>query len=40
MKLADISGRGKKEYLRAIIEEFENNSKIKSIRDLKGHQWL
>ena len=34
MKLADISGTKKKEYLKAKMEEFEFNSKIKNIRDL------
>jgi hypothetical protein len=40
--LADISGTKNKEYLKAKMEEFETNSKIKSIRDSnvfkKGHQ--
>ena len=34
MKLADISGKEKKEYLKAKIDELETNSKIKNIRDL------
>ena len=34
MKLADISGTKRKEYLKAKIDELENNSKIKNIRDL------
>jgi hypothetical protein len=34
VKLADISGKRKKEYLKAKIDELENNSKIKNIRDL------
>jgi hypothetical protein len=34
MKLADISGKEKKEYLQAKIDELETNSKIKNIRDL------
>jgi len=29
MKLADISGKKKKEYLRTTIDELETNSKIK-----------
>jgi hypothetical protein len=33
VKLADISGK-RTEYLKAKIEEFETNSKIKNIRDL------
>ena len=33
MKLADISGT-KKEHLKAKIKEHQNNSKIKTIRDL------
>jgi len=44
--IADISGKKKKAYLKAKIEELETNSKIKNIRDLyrdingfkKGHQ--
>ena len=34
MKLVDISGTKKKEYLKAKIDELETNSKIKNIRDL------
>ena len=34
MKLADISGKKKKAYLRAKIEEIETNSNIKNIRDM------
>jgi len=34
VKLADISGKEKKEYLKAKIDELETNSKIKNIRDL------
>jgi len=34
VKLVDISGTKKKEYLKAKIEELENNSKKKNIRDL------
>ena len=34
MKLVDISGTKKKEYLQAKIDELETNSKINNIRDL------
>ena len=34
MKLADIPGTKKKEYLKAKIDELETNGKIKNIRDL------
>ena len=34
MKLADISGTKKKEYLKANIDELETNSKMKNVRDL------
>jgi len=34
VKLAGISGKKKKAYLRAKIEELETNSKIKYITDL------
>ena len=34
MKLTDISGKKKKEYLEAKIDELETNSNIKNIRDL------
>ena len=34
MKMADISGKKKKEYLKAKIQEFKTNSRIKNIRDL------
>jgi len=34
VKLAGISGKKKKAYLRAKIEELETNSKIQNIRDL------
>jgi hypothetical protein len=34
VKLADISGKEKKEYLKAKIDELETNSKIKNVRDL------
>ena len=34
MKLVDISGTKKEEYLKAKIDELETNSKIKNIRDL------
>jgi len=34
MKLVDISGKKKKEYLQAKIDEHETNSKIKYVRDL------
>ena len=33
MKLADISGKKEKAYLKAKIEKFETNSKIKHIRE-------
>jgi hypothetical protein len=36
MKLADISGKEKKEYLNTQIDELETNSKVKNIRDLYG----
>ena len=34
MNLVDISGKKRKEYLKAKIDELETNSKIKHIRDL------
>jgi len=34
MKLADISGTKKKEYVNAKIEELETNCEIKNMRDL------
>jgi len=34
VKLADISGTKKKEYLKANIDELETNSKMKNVRDL------
>jgi hypothetical protein len=34
MKLLDISGTKKKEYLKSRIDEFETDSEIKYIRDL------
>ena len=34
MKLVDISGNKKKEYLKARLDELETNSKTKNIRDL------
>jgi len=34
VKLVDISGKKKKEYLKAKIDEIETNSNIKNIRNL------
>jgi hypothetical protein len=34
VKLADISGTKKKEYLKAKCDEFETKNKIKNIREL------
>jgi BMFP domain-containing protein YqiC len=34
VKLVDISGKKKKEYLKAKIDELEANSKIENTRDL------
>jgi hypothetical protein len=34
VNLVDISGKRRKEYLKAKIDEFETNSKVKHIRDL------
>jgi len=34
VKLADISGTKRREYLTAKIDELESNSKIKNIRDM------
>jgi len=34
VKLVDISGKKKKEYLKVKTDEYETNSKVKNIRDL------
>jgi len=36
VKLTDISGTKRKEYVKTKIDELETNSKIKNIRDLFG----